>query len=182
MKKVLFILSLLLIGYTTADAQFMRSLMKNQPKKTTKNNSGYLIDQSSPGRVPSNVNQRKSNSGYLIDQSSPGTYTITRRNNSSGQKSNSDGFAIDNSSPGTYTGPAGGNVVSSDYTNETPSSSTTTTTVTQKDCRQCLGLKYCRSCGGRGVVQNSYDLRQQHKCSICSGTGVCKFCNGTGKQ
>lgn len=159
MKKVLFILSLLLIGYTTADAQFMRSLMKNQPKKTTKNNSGYLIDQSSPG-----------------------TYTITRRNNSSGQKSNSDGFAIDNSSPGTYTGPAGGNVVSNDYTNETPSSSTTTTTVTQKDCRQCLGLKYCRSCGGRGVVQNSYDLRQQHKCSICSGTGVCKFCNGTGKQ
>lgn len=159
MKKVLFILSLLLIGYTTADAQFMRSLMKNQPKKTT-----------------------KSNSGYLIDQSSPGTYTITRRNNSSGQKSNSDGFAIDNSSPGTYTGPAGGNVVSNDYTNETPSSSTTTTTVTQKDCRQCLGLKYCRSCGGRGVVQNSYDLRQQHKCSICSGTGVCKFCNGTGKQ
>jgi len=159
MKKVLFILSLLLIGYTTADAQFLRSLMKNQPKKTT-----------------------KSNSGYLIDQSSPGTYTITRRNNSSGQKSNSDGFAIDNSSPGTYTGPAGGNVVSNDYTNETPSSSTTTTTVTQKDCRQCLGLKYCRSCGGRGVVQNSYDLRQQHKCSICSGTGVCKFCNGTGKQ
>lgn len=131
--------------------------------------------------------RRNRNGGLLIDKSSAGTYNPTPQRNSSGQ-SNSSGFLINQSSPGTYDGPIGGNVISNDEPYETPSTSSSTTssshsttTVAQKDCRQCYGLKYCRTCGGDGVM-TGFTLKDKLKCSTCSGTGVCNYCHGTGKR
>lgn len=64
------------------------------------------------------------------------------------------------------------------YNTQTTTQESTPIKVDTK-CSYCNGTGYCTMCKGRGIYQNTYDLKW-YDCPACHGTGHCQVCYGTG--
>ena len=156
MKKILCILSLLFSVYTAADAQLLRSMLKNQPKKTVTNT------------------RRNNDDGLLINQSSAGHYSITPHNNTNSQDSR---LNIEKSSAGEAP------IISSpQYTTTNDYNSDNSSTQKSRLCSVCNGKGYYVSEQSNAAVAGKrkwcnecnrevYLLHTHKHCDTCRGQG-----------
>lgn len=70
-------------------------------------------------------------------------------------------------------------ITSSSSSSSTSSSRTTSTN--GKMCPLCAGMKWCRTCEGKGWYYNSFDLSKEVLCPNCHNHDAkCSSCGGTG--